>query len=136
MNTIEAIIAQCCTKIGGFTAAVMIFDDKDKLLKTKYSYNLPKSWAELTNTLDTSTDNGTAFTEQRTVIRNHLGLSTLRNTKPDHAIESVIVVPITKDETMLGTLVVLGDSPGASWDGSEEGVMRDAAKAIADTLIN
>lgn len=134
MHEIDVIIAQACHEISGFTGAVMIFDNEAKLLRTKYSYNLPKSWAELTNTLDSSTDNGTAFTEQRAVIRNHLGLPTLRDTKPDHAIESVVVVPVTKNSAILGTFVVLGDDQTANWGSTQEGVICHAAQAVADIL--
>lgn len=131
-NDINLVLQEVCSEIGGFTAAVMIFDEKEELLKTKYSYNLPESWAALTNTLDTSTDNGTAFIEQRTVIRNKLRLPTLRSASPNHPIETVIVVPLSRQDRRIGTLVVLGDGVDVTWGKKEERVVKKVAQQIVD----
>lgn len=70
---INAILKQLCIDLHAFTAAVMLPDYEEKVLKTVYSYNLHPSWTALTNQFDLTTNNGTAFTSGKDVIKNHVG---------------------------------------------------------------
>lgn len=108
-----------CDDLHGFTASIMIPNYSKNVLESRYYHNLHKEWASLTNHLDESTDNGTAFTTGKPVIKNNLGLKTLRQSKHQHPIEAVIVVPIIRGKKSVATLVVLADDPTVQFSNSD-----------------
>ncbi len=119
MHTLEDKLKEVCLELHGYTAAIMLPNYTKEVLESRYHYNLDPSWAKLTNAFDASTNNGTAFTTGQPVIKNNLGLPTLRDATHQHPIEAVIVVPIMESGKALGTVVVIADNPKVTFGETE-----------------
>lgn len=130
MHILEEKLKAICLELHGYTAAIMLPDYDKKVLESRYYYNLHPSWAELTNTFDTSTNNGTAFTTGKSVIKNNLNLPTLRNAEYQHSIEAVIVTPIVESEKIIGTVVVIADDPKITFGETELETLKNFATEI------
>lgn len=98
--------------LGATSAAIMTPNSNGQHLYCYGSYNMPSEWIALINQFDTYTNVGNVhvYKTGRPVINN--GFS---NDFHGHYIESVLIVPIKKEDTTIATLEVIQSQKGKSF---------------------
>jgi hypothetical protein len=102
-------LREICRQVNGWGAAIMKPDYDKNLLICIEHFNLPDDWVSLTSPLDDTTLNGTSFTKNRVIIRNHLHQKSVRNAPTQHAVEAIIIVPLIRDTQTIGTIEIIAD---------------------------
>lgn len=119
-----AIIAN---ELGADSAAVMLPDDAEQVLVCYDSYNMPPEWTAIRNSYDKETPGGNVevYRTGEPATSNHL-----RTTLEGFFIESVMIVPVKRDEKTIATLELIHDKDDKTF--SEED--RNAAEIFAKKL--
>jgi hypothetical protein len=122
----DEIIKKLVLELKASSGAIMIVDYKNKVLACGAHYNMPDVWVQLVNPLEHSTDKNT---NGRVALT---GVAEIENgTNVDfhgHPIASYIVVPIKKNEIVVGNIEILSDDPNFKFSNQDLATLERSAE--------
>jgi GAF domain len=130
---VEEIIKKLVLKLNASSGAIMVVDEREKVLKCGASYNMPDVWVQLVNPLENTPDkntNGRVAVTGKAEIINNMNIDF-----HGHPIYSVIVVPIKKSEIVIGNIEIITDDHTKNFDAFDQAILEQAAKQDLASLI-
>ncbi len=99
-QALEAIVKT----IDADSAAIMVPDETERVLFCYDSFNMPAEWVAIKNSFDEEVPGGTVevYKTGEPAISNHL-----QKTLKSYYVESVMIVPIRRDEKTIATLELI-----------------------------
>jgi hypothetical protein len=129
----DEIIKNLVLELKASSGAIMIVDYKNKVLTCGAYYNMPDVWVQLINPLEHSTDKNT---NGRVALT---GVAEVHNgTNVDfhgHLIASYVVVPIKKNEKVVGNIEIISDDPNFIFTDKDMATLEKAAAKELAPLI-
>ncbi len=120
-------------QLGASSGAIMVVDEKDKVLRCSASYNMPQVWIDLVNPLENTPDknrNGRVAVTGIAEIANHMDVEF-----HGHLISSIIVVPVKKAGKVVANIEIITDDPSVTFGAEDQAILEQAAEEDVLPLI-
>lgn len=115
-------------ELGADSAAIMIPNIEGRYNYCHLNFNLPKEWINIINSFDETVSGGNVevYFSGKPAITNHLSTYLM-----GHYLESVLIVPIFKDNKVSSVLEILSRRKGKSFTKEDVVIAETFAKKLA-----
>lgn len=120
-------------KLGADSAALMVPNVKEGYSYCYQSFNMPREWVAVKNSFDETVPGGNVevYKTGKPAITNHLSKKL-----EGHYIESVLIVPIVRNNAVLATLELVHTTKGKTFSQQDLAVAQEFSSQLAMQLPN